>query len=194
MRQFLVFTGIALLGSSGAALGSHVIQYVANGYVTLPLYGAAIAQAPAQPQPQAQQPALEDRLRRIEERLEQLLQLLQGALSEGQQPQPQAAQANAQLYLRKLDPEEEILVASQVARKKMPPPDNEYGGTLTDEQRRIIVDAYRGRDVDGKALAGAIQAGACAACHSSTVDFKTLGKGFWMLTDKPPQTQQKGGG
>lgn len=81
MRQMLTLLAIAAGGPILPAVAGTVSYYAPQLYATMPLYGAALAATPAQPQAQAD--PVRDDVRALREEIAELRKLLQQLLSEG---------------------------------------------------------------------------------------------------------------
>jgi hypothetical protein len=136
--------------------------------VTMPLYGAGFTEGQAAPD--------DDRLKKIEEKLDRLIELLT-RLAEAE---PQA-QPGPQLYLKVLPQEDQTAVARRVEKGSMPPPDS--GLSLTPQEVKWFSDFFRGKKLTDAGLAGLGEAAGktCTQCHSPAVDYKKKGGGFLLF-------------
>lgn len=168
---FLYFVSVVYNMGVAQYTATHKTGYVTPS-VTMPLYGAGFTEGAAAPD--------DDRLRRIEEKLDKLIDLLTKLAAD---PAPEA-QAQADLAFRQLPQEDETMVARKVEKGQMPPP--ESGAGLTPEEKKAFVDLYRHRKLSDQDAAKAkevlsVAAGKCVACHSPTVDYKKKGGGFLLF-------------
>lgn len=189
MRGAAVFAGIVAVGAAIPALAANGYQY-ARSYFSVPLYSAMLV---TEQQPQAQQPQpppagddLKAEVQALRREIAELVRLLREAAEAPPDPQRQGEPA---LYPVKLDRETEALVARKVERRQMPPQDNRFGVTLTDDERKAVVAAYRGEKFDQASFGSGVYK--CAACHGPDVDVKKIGGDFVMLTaEKPPPPEK----
>lgn len=168
-----VFGACGLTGLAVAQYGTTYNAKYVTPTVAVPLYGAGFSEGAA---PSAA--ADDDRLKKIEEKLDRLIELLTKLADD--QPQPQQ-QPGPPLLIRNLPQEDQTVVARKVERRQMPPPDT--GLKLDDSQIKVVSDYFRGKklaDADVQVLSAAVGQ-TCTQCHAPNVDYKKKGGGFLLF-------------